>query len=256
MTVDFGRTAADYSAHRAGFPGEFFGRLRPYGIGLAGQRVADAGTGTGTLARGFAAAGCTVTGLDIAPELLRKARQLDRAAGVRVSYLVGSAERTALASGQWDVVSAGQCWHWFDRPRAATEARRLLAPGGTLLICYFSYLALPGNVCAASEELVLARNPSWDMAGDTGIHPEYTVEVAQAGLTGIETFSFDMLVSYTHAAWRGRMRTCNGVGASLPEEEVARYDADLAALLAERFRAEPILVPHRAWALMARAPSA
>jgi SAM-dependent methyltransferase len=254
MTVDFGRTAADYAAHRAGFPGEFFGRLRPYGVGLAGQRVADTGTGTGNLARGFAAAGCAVTGLDIAPELLAEARQLDRAAGVRVRDLVASAERTGLAPGRWDVVSAGQCWHWFDRPRAAAEARRLLAPGGRLLICYFSYLALPGNVCAASEELVLARNPSWAMAGDTGIHPEYTIDVAQAGFTGIETFSFDVLVPYTHTAWRGRMRTCNGVGASLPDDQVARYDANLAAVLAERFGNEPMQVPHRAWALIARAP--
>jgi hypothetical protein len=47
MTVDFGRTASDYAAYRAGFPDEFFARLADMHIGTAGQRVVDMGTGTG-----------------------------------------------------------------------------------------------------------------------------------------------------------------------------------------------------------------
>lgn len=48
------------------------------------------------------------------------------------------------------------------------------------------------------------------------------------------------------------MRSSNGVGASLPEPEVAAFDADLARLLSERFPKEPLMVPHRIWALIAR----
>ncbi len=123
MTVDFGRTAIDYAVYRASFPEEFFSRLENMGIGLNGQRVADLGTGTGVLARGFARRGCVVTGLDPA------AAMLDDTAGVRVNYLVASAEDTGLGGARWDVVSAGQRWHWFDRPRAGAEARRLLVAG-------------------------------------------------------------------------------------------------------------------------------
>jgi diadenosine tetraphosphate (Ap4A) HIT family hydrolase len=47
MTVDFGRTASDYAAYRAGFPDEFFARLADMHVGTAGQRVVDMGTGTG-----------------------------------------------------------------------------------------------------------------------------------------------------------------------------------------------------------------
>ena len=256
MSVDFGRTARDYGAHRAGFPEEFFSRVRAMGVGLAGQRVVDLGTGTGTVARGFARAGCTVTGIDLAPALLDEARRLDAEAGVEVSYRTGQAEGTGLATRSWDVVAAGQCWHWFNRPGAAREARRLLVPGGALLICYLSYLVLPGNVCAATEALILEHNPGWTMAGGTGIYPESTIDAAGAGFTGLETFSFDLVIPYSHQAWRGRMRTCNGVGASLPEPAVAAFDAALARLLAERFPAEPLDVPHRVWALLARAPGA
>jgi hypothetical protein len=49
----------------------------------------------------------------------------------------------------------------------------------------------------------------------------------------------------THEGWRARMRTCNGVGSgTLDEDTVARFDADLAALLAERYP-DPVPIPHR-----------
>src|ERR1700752_390580 len=57
-------------------PAAFFSRLQAVGIGLPGQRVADLGTGTGTVARGFARLGCAVTGIDPAPALLREAERL------------------------------------------------------------------------------------------------------------------------------------------------------------------------------------
>lgn len=254
MTVDFGRTASDYAAYRVGFPDRFFSRLGDMDVGLQGQRVVDLGTGTGALARGFARRGCVVTALDPAAPMLYEACRLDADAGVRVAYRVGSAEDTGLDPARWDVVCAGQCWHWFDRPRAGMEARRLLVAGGALLICHMDYLPREGNVCAATEALILEHNPSWSMAGGTGIHADWTLDAATAGFTGIETFSFDLDVPFSHEAWRGRMRSCNGVGASLPGLQVADFDVALAGVLAESFPDEPMNVPHRVWALVARAP--
>ncbi len=54
LTADFGKTANDYGRHRAGFPDEFFERLKALGILRAGMRALDLGTGTGTIARGLA----------------------------------------------------------------------------------------------------------------------------------------------------------------------------------------------------------
>ncbi|HET6521137.1 MAG TPA: class I SAM-dependent methyltransferase, partial [Geminicoccaceae bacterium] len=150
MGIDFGRTAADYGRHRAGFPEGFFDRLFARGDLAAGRGVLDLGTGTGTVARGLARRGCEVTGLDPSEPLLAEARRLDRAAGVSVRYVTGRAEDTGLPDAAFDAVTAGQCWHWFDRPRAAAEARRLLVPGGRLVIAHFDWLPLPGNVAAAT----------------------------------------------------------------------------------------------------------
>ncbi len=255
MPPIFGRRASDYAAYRPEYPDEAFRRWRGMGIGLPGQRLLDLGTGTGALARGFARAGCEVTGLDPDTALLAEARRLDAAAGVTIAYREGVAEQTGLGASSWDVVTAAQCWHWFDRTRAAAEVRRLLRPHGVLVICHLSYLALPGNVCEASERLVLRHNPSWGMAGESGMHPAWALDAAMAGLVGIETFSFDTEIAYTHDAWRGRMRSCNGVGATLPPDGVAAFDRELERLLADRFPDRLLAVPHRLWALVARAPA-
>ena len=78
MQVNFGRTAADYARYRAGFPALLFDELAARGVAVAGRRVLDLGTGTGTLARGFAARGAEVVALDPAESLLAQGRVLAR----------------------------------------------------------------------------------------------------------------------------------------------------------------------------------
>jgi SAM-dependent methyltransferase len=254
MQIDFGKTAQDYGRYRAGFPPAFFDRLATYRIGLSGQRVLDLGTGTGTLARGLALRGCTVTGLDPSAPLLQEAERLDQEAGVTISYVMATAEQTGLPNASFAVVTAGQCWHWFDRPRAAQEARRLLVAQGFLVIAHFDWIPLPGNVVEATEKLIETHNPAWKLGGGKGIYPAWLRDAGVAGFVDIETFSFDRQAPYSHAAWRGRIRASAGVAASLSPEQVGRFDADLRALLAERFASDPLAVPHRVFAMIARAP--
>ncbi|MBZ4323432.1 class I SAM-dependent methyltransferase [Streptomyces huiliensis] len=250
----FGLTAADYAKHRAGFPAELVRRLHGHGIGLPGQRVVDLGTGTGSLARLFARAGADVTGVDRAEQLLTQAAELDGREGLRVAYRVAAAEDTGLPGASYDVVTAGQCWHWFDAPRAVREVGRLLRPGGRAVIAHFDMLPLPGNVVEATEQLIRTLNPEWTLYGSTGLYPRWLTDLAIGGFTGIETFSFDVEVSYTHEAWRGRMRASAGVGASLPPDGVAAFDAELGRILRDRFPDDVLRVPHRTWAVLATAP--
>ena len=79
----------------------------------------------------------------------------------------------------------------------------------------------PTTCARATEELVLRFNAAGAMASRTGIHAEGTTDAATAGGIDLETFSFDVAVPYTHEPWRGRMRTSNGVGATLAERSVS-----------------------------------
>jgi SAM-dependent methyltransferase len=171
-----------------------------------------------------------------------------------VQYVVATAEETGLPARSFDVVTAGQCWHWFNRPRAAQEVRRLLVPGGYLVIAHFDWIPLPDNVVEATERLIEQHNPEWKLGGGSGLHPAWLRDVATAGFQGIETFSFDIQVPYSHEAWRGRIRASAGVAASLRPDQVIRFDAELQSLLEERFPQDPLQVPHRVFAVICRVP--
>jgi len=253
--VDFGKTARDYAKHRAGFPPELLLRLKSYGVGLPGQDILDIGTGTGTLARQLAIAGAKVIGIDMAEPLLQEARNLAQEVGAVVTYRVGKAEDIPLDDESQDVVTAGQCWHWFDPVMAGTEVRRVLRDTGTVVVCHFDWLPLPGNVVEMTERLILEFNPTWHMASGSGLYPRWLADLATAGFGGLETFSFDMNIPYSLDDWCGRIRASAGVAASLPTDDVSRFDADHRTALAQFFPQDPLSIPHRVWAVVGRKSS-
>jgi SAM-dependent methyltransferase len=251
--IDFGKTASDYGRFRAGYPAELYRRLEAFDIGMADQRVLDLATGTGFLSREFARRGCRVVGIDLSVPLMLEARRLDHEAQLTSGYVRGRVEQLPFCEKAFDLVTAGQAWHWFERSRAAAEAYRVLGPRGALLIAHFDWVGLPGNVVEATEALIVKHNPEWKLGGGTpGIYPHWPRDVALAGFREIETFSFDLMAPYTHEAWRGRMRASAGIAAQLPPEGVEAFDRELADLLATRFPQDPMHVHHRTFALVCR----
>ncbi|MEE8103912.1 MAG: class I SAM-dependent methyltransferase [Planctomycetota bacterium] len=254
MHVNFSKTAQDYARFRRGFPDSFFERLTLYGIGRENQRILDLGAGAGSMSRGLARAGCEVSGIDYAQEILVEARKIDAREGLKVAYTLANVEHCCFADGSFDVVAAGQCWHWFDRAKTIKEVKRILVRGGTLLIAYFDWIPLPDSVVEATEEIVLAHNPKWDRTGSNGLHPEWLRGAADAGFTELETFSYGVDLDYTHDEWRGRVRASGGVGGTLPPEKTEDVDRALAAVLTDRFPQEPLTIHHRVFAVVGKCP--
>ena len=242
--IDWSRTSADYAEHRPDYPAEFYQRLVDRGVGLPGQRIIDLGTGVGFLAENFARRGAVVTGVDVAAGQLDVARQRAAAAGLQIEYRTAPAEATGLKSGCFDVVTASQCWHYFDKPRAAAEARRVLRPQGLLAISHFCWLTQASELAQQAEELVLKYNPAWTGARSANDEPVESTSDFAGDFEQIDFFVFDAPIPFTRASWRGRWRACRGVGATLAPEEIAAFDREHAELL-ERSVGDEFTVPHR-----------
>jgi len=206
--------------------------------------ILDLGTGTGTIARTLAGLGHRVTATDIDADMLQAARDLADRQQVDVNFRIQPSENTGLDDGTFDLITAGQCWHWFDRAAAAKEAHRLLKPGGRLMICHFDWLPLPGNMVEVTERLILKYNPNWKAGGGTGIYPAWFGDLASGGFTGIQSFSYDEDARYSQQAWVGRIEASAGI-ATLPAKKRAAFKLELAAFLAQTYGDSKLMVPHR-----------
>ena len=109
--------------------------------GLDGQgaprrpfRVLDLGCGTGALAELVLETlpACELTGVDLSEEMLRRARA--RLAG-RATFTAGDSEKLPFGDASFDAVVCNDSFHHYPDPRrAAFEAWRVLAAGGSLII--------------------------------------------------------------------------------------------------------------------------
>ncbi|MGH8132128.1 MAG: class I SAM-dependent methyltransferase [Steroidobacteraceae bacterium] len=57
--------------------------------------------------------------------MIAAAQNIDRQSNVDIKYLEAKAESTSLDADVADIVTAGQSWHWFDRPPAIQEVIRV-----------------------------------------------------------------------------------------------------------------------------------
>jgi ubiquinone/menaquinone biosynthesis C-methylase UbiE len=102
----------------------------------AADRLLDVGCGPGAAARLAARRGAAVTGVDPSPVMLRFARWISRARRTGgVDWRDGRAESLPLEDGSVTVVWAISTVHHWDDPTAGLgEIRRVLAPGGRVVL--------------------------------------------------------------------------------------------------------------------------
>lgn len=108
-------------------------QLVKYAKVRAGDRVLDVACGTGVVAITAARQGARVSGLDLTPALLERARENSHIAGVEVDFREGDVEKLPFEDSSFDLVLS-QFGHIFaPRPNVAVaEMLRVLKPGGTI----------------------------------------------------------------------------------------------------------------------------
>ena len=227
---DWGKTSADYARYRDIYPQAFYDKIIRRGLCVKGQRVLDLGTGTGVLPRNMARYGAKWTGTDISAEQIEQAKRLSE--GMDIDYQALPAEQIDFPDASFDVVTACQCFLYFDHETLLPKLRRILKPNGTLLVLYMAWLPFEDSLAAASERLVLQYNPAWSGKGET-MHPIDLPPCCFDGFDLVWHEEFPCEVHFTRESWHGRMKACRGVGASLSGEELAAWEQEHLRLLAQ-----------------------
>lgn len=139
MAGDFGKIAQSYVEGSE----EFINRLNL----KAGGSVLDVACGTGNLAIPAARTGATVTGVDIAPNLVEQARMRAAAEKLDCKFDEGDAEQLQYEDGSFDVVVTMFGAMFAPRPeRAAAELIRVCRSGGRIAMANWTPTGFTGQM--------------------------------------------------------------------------------------------------------------
>lgn len=222
---DWGRTSEYYAKYRDIYPDVFYQKVADRGLCVKGQKVLDLGTGTGVLPRNMYKYGAKWTATDISPEQIEQAERLAKEAKMDIDFKAVSAEKIDFPDGSFDVLTACQCFFYFDHEKVAPEFARILKKDGKLVILYMAWLPFEDELAGKSEDLVRKYNPTWTGGGETR-HPIHIPDVMYDYFDMEYHEEYDLMVPFTKDSWHGRMIACRGVGASLAPDELEKWDKE------------------------------
>ena len=218
IAESFGNEAERYERARPAYPKAMVEAIL---AASPGDHVLDVGSGTGISARPFQQRGCQVLGVD--PD--ERMAALARASGIEVE--IAKFEEWAPAGRIFDVVIAGQTWHWVDPVLGASKAAEVLRPGGRIAL-FWNVMSVPPDFAegfSAVYRRVLPQFPFFQggMPGGAASYAPLT-EKATEGIqkTGKfdepEQWQFDWERSYTTDEWLDTVPSFGGHSQMPPEK--------------------------------------
>jgi SAM-dependent methyltransferase len=228
MAESFGIDPERYHRTRPRYPDAMITEITP-----TAMDVLSVGCGTGIDAEQFRAVGCRVLGVEPDPRMAEFARR----GGLEVE--VSTFEAWEPAGRDFDVVAAGQAWHWVDPVAGAAQAARVLRPGGRL--------ALFWNIAEQAAELndafaevyrrVLPDSPVAKAATSNAANSYASIDakaadgITQAGAFGEPKWTrFGWERTYSREEWLDVVPT-QGMHTVLPPEKLAEVLAGLGAAI-------------------------
>ncbi|MDE6687593.1 MAG: class I SAM-dependent methyltransferase [Lachnospiraceae bacterium] len=227
---DWGKTSLDYAKFRDIYPQEFYQKVVDRNLCIDGQVVLDLGTGTGVLPRNMYRYGAKWIAADISENQIEQAKILSK--DMNIEYYAVSTEDIDFRDHSFDVITACQCFWYFDHETVMPKLWRMLKQGGSILVLYMAWLPFEDKIAGASENLVLKYNPNWSGAGET-LHQIFIPDCYKEKFELVYHEEFTLKVPFTRDSWNGRMKACRGIGASLTDQEILMWEQEHRKLLKE-----------------------
>jgi len=100
---------------------------------ISQKRVLDIGTGTGVLPRNMYKYGAKWTGTDISPEQIEQTKILADDSKLKIDFQAVPTEQIEFEKENFDVITACQCFWYFDHEKVMPELAGLLKSDGKML---------------------------------------------------------------------------------------------------------------------------
>lgn len=191
-----------YVKYRPSYPQEAIGYLYN-DIGLRpDSKIADIGSGTGSLSKLLLERGSEVIAVE-PNQAMREAAEQGLSSHPNFQSRAGSAEATGLQEQSVDFIVCAQAFHWFDRVAAQTEFRRILQPAGKVILIWNSRLTHGTSFREEYDQLLRTYGTDYEQVNHKNISPAVLRSFFKENT--MHTSQFEMTQEFDFAGLRGRL---------------------------------------------------
>lgn len=206
-TTRFQDRVTAYKKFRPGYPMEVIKFIRNV-TGLQKEhKIADIGCGTGIFSETLLENGNHVVGIEPSASMKNAAEEvLDQKYPLTFSTLLATAERTLLETRSVDLITCATAFHWFDIERTRSEWKRILKPGGHVVLIWNEWHVGASEFMRQYSEFVATHSSDFnDINSTVGRHDDLVEKFF--GDNTVSRASFPNVQVFDREGLRGRFES-------------------------------------------------
>lgn len=228
-TVRFSNRVENYVKYRPGYPDAVLEYLQQKFNLNAGTYIADIGSGTGIFTKLLLDKGYKVYAVE-PNEPMKAYAESDLKGYKNFTSVAGTAEHTNLLANSVDLVTSATAFHWFDVEQSRAEFKRILKPGGAVVLLWNVRKADTDAFAIAYDNLLLKYSSDYKEVKDKTLNGERLAAFFDQGK--FETISFTNEQVFDEEGLIGRSQSSSYV--PLPETAEGKiFLTDLKAIFHE-----------------------
>ncbi|PAF33730.1 class I SAM-dependent methyltransferase [Paenibacillus sp. 7516] len=200
----FSNRVDSYTNYRPSYPKEAIDYLYN-SVGLhSNSKIADIGAGTGIFSKLLLERGSYVIAVE-PNQAMRTAAEQMLESEPNFQTISGSAESTGLPDRSVDFIVCAQAFHWFDRLAAQTEFRRILQPGGKVVLIWNSRLTTGNSFRTEYDQLLHTYGTDYEKVNHKNISQSILHSFFKEGT--MQEASFQMGQEFEFEGLKGRLQS-------------------------------------------------
>lgn len=198
----FSNRVDSYLKYRPSYPKEAIDYLYDF-VGLrSNSKILDIGSGTGIISKLLLERGSYLIAVE-PNQAMREAAEQMLESNPNFQSIPGSAESTGLPNQSVEFIVCAQAFHWFDRSAAQTEFRRILQPGGRVILIWNSRLTNGTSFREEYDQLLNTYGTDYEKVNHKNISQTMLLSFFKEG--SMHEVRFRMHQEFDFEGLRGRL---------------------------------------------------